>query len=85
MVLKNLIWFMPETMFLIHIFKSYCPYFALNTFNNSVLAFSSEKWREILKSGTCAGAGDFCVAWEAHGGALVAHLSILLILAPPSG
>jgi hypothetical protein len=73
------------TMFLIHIFKILLPIFCLSTFNNSVLAFSSEKWREILKSGTCAGAGDFCVAWEAHGGALVAHLSIPLILAPPSG
>jgi hypothetical protein len=55
-------------MFLIHIFKILLPIFCLSTFNNSVLAFSSEKWREILKSGTCAGAGDFCVAWEAHGG-----------------
>ena len=26
-----------------------------------------------------------CVAWEARGGALVAHLSIPLILAPSSG
>jgi hypothetical protein len=41
---------------------------------------------ELFAFRYCAQAAEnFCVAWEAHGKALVGHLSIQLILASPPG